>query len=61
MVELKKIKSKKTPEKKIIEKKTPEKKITEKKTPENALKGGKNNLQDLKKRLEVCYARFFLS
>ena len=41
MVELKKIKSKK---------------ITEKKVPENALKGGKNNLQDLKKRLEVCYA-----
>ena len=51
MVELKKIKSKK-----IIEKKTPDKKITEKKTTENALKGGKNNLQDLKKRLEVGYA-----
>ena len=49
MVELKKIKSKKTPEKKIIEKKT----------TENALKGGKNNLQDLKKRLEVCYAFFY--
>ena len=50
MVELKKIKSKKITEKKSIEKKT----------PENAQKSGKNNLQDLKKRLEVCYAQFFI-
>jgi len=48
MVELKKIKNKKITEKNITEKN-----ITEKKTPENVLKGGKNNLQDLKKRLEI--------